>query len=320
MGALDASPAGLSVPEMLGQVNISKGRIEKTLALLSLESPAPLAKQGPKWQLTAAELTEEFWARAARLTALRRDEQAQMQEYVRLSSEHMSFLLAALDSPPANETASSLPLLPITASHAAIVRASEFLRRTSLPIDPRKMWPAGGLPHYGVTGRIPPHTQAKEGRSLCVWGDAGWGHLVRQGKYSHNRFSDDLVEACVRLVRDWAPDPAPEWVTGVPSLRHPDLVRDFAERLAPALDLPFRISLEKTDERPEQKKMKNSTQQARNVDGSLAALEGPFPAGPVLLVDDMVDSRWTLTVSAWLLAEAGVPAVWPLVLAKTGRG
>ena len=95
--ALEAAPAGLSVPELLGQVNLSRGRIEKTIALLSLESPAPIAKQGTKWQLTAATLSEAFWQRAERLTALRREEQRQMQEYVSLESGHMEFLIRALD-------------------------------------------------------------------------------------------------------------------------------------------------------------------------------------------------------------------------------
>jgi len=40
----------------------------------------------------------------------------------------------------------------------------------------------------------------------------------------------------------------------------------------------------------------------------------------VLLVDDMVDSRWTLTVAAWLLRSHGCGAVWPLALAQTGGG
>ncbi|WKL26693.1 hypothetical protein Q1M64_18425 [Sinorhizobium meliloti] len=51
--------------------------------------------------------------------------------------------------------------------------------------------------------------------------------------------------------------------------------------------------------------MANSTQQARNIDGSLTINTQPVPPLPVLLVDDMVDSRWTLTVSAWLLRKNG---------------
>jgi ATP-dependent DNA helicase RecQ len=105
----------------------------------------------------------------------------------------------------------------------------------------------------------------------------------------------------------------------VPSLRHPDLVPDFAQRLAAKLGLPFQAVLEKTDSRPEQKTMANSTQQARNIDGSLAIARQPLATGPVLLVDDMVDSRWTLTVAAWLLRTHGSGEVWPLVLALTGH-
>jgi ATP-dependent DNA helicase RecQ len=43
-------------------------------------------------------------------------------------------------------------------------------------------------------------------------------------------------------------------------------------------------------------------------------------AGPVLLVDDMVDSAWTLTVVAALLRQAGSGPVWPLALAATSAG
>ena len=38
---------------------------------------------------------------------------------------------------------------------------------------------------------------------------------------------------------------------------------------------------------------------------------------PVLLVDDQVDTGWTMTVAAARLRDAGAPAVLPLVLATT---
>ena len=299
--ALEAEPTGLSVYELMAKVNLSKGRIEKTMELLSLESPAPIATQKSKWQLTAAHLGEAFWQRAERLTQLRRDEQRQMQEYVRLESGHMEFLVRALDG---DMGAIRLPVLPplSTNTDPALVReAIAFLRRTSLAIEPRKQWPVGGMPQYRLRGRIAADVQFNPGRALCVWGDAGWGSLVRQGKFQNRRYSEELVEACVRLVREWNPQPAPAWVTGIPSLRHPDLVPGFARRLAAALKLPFAAIIEKIDNRPEQKTMANSTQQARNVDGSLAITEKPPCSAAVLLVDDMVDSRWTLTVAAWLL-------------------
>lgn len=320
LGALEAVPAGLSIPTLMEKVNLSKGRIEKTIALLSLESPAPIARQGTKWQLTAADLSEAFWQRAERLTRLRRDEQRQMQEYVSLTSGHMEFLIRALDGDPHAIGPFSLPPLPTTADPALVREAVAFLRRTNLPIEPRKRWPNGGLPRYHLKGNIPPELQAQPGKALCVWRDAGWGGLVREGKYQSRRFADELVEACAGLVRGWNPQPAPAWVACIPSLRHPDLVPDFARRLAAALELPFHMALEKTEGRPEQKVMKNSTQQARNIDGSLAVCTEELPATPVLLVDDMVDSRWTLTFAAWLLRSHGSGEVFPLALALTGEG
>ncbi|HBO5773026.1 TPA: ATP-dependent DNA helicase RecG, partial [Pseudomonas aeruginosa] len=313
-------PNGLSVPELLSRVNLSKGRVEKTIALLSLEAPAPIAKQGSKWQLIAAMLSEAFWSRAERLTALRRDEHQQMQDYVSLPfGEHMGFLIGALDGDPSAVTEPALPPLSISVDAELVKAAVAFLRRTSLPIEPRKKWPDGGMPHYGIKGFIAPEHQAEFGKALCVWGDAGWGGLVRQGKYQDSYFSDDLVAACVKMIKEWDPQPAPAWVTCVPSLRHPDLVPNFAQRLAAALGLPFHMVIAKTDARPEQKTMANSTQQARNIDGSLALNGQAIPPGPVLLVDDMVDSRWTLTVSTWLLRRSGSGTVWPMALSQTGH-
>jgi ATP-dependent DNA helicase RecQ len=153
---------------------------------------------------------------------------------------------------------------------------------------------------------------------LSTWDDGGWGNLVKQGKYRDNRFSDDLVTACAAMIKEWHPSPMPTWVTCIPSLRHPTLVPDFAKRLAQKLNLPFHLVLDKSEDRPEQKTMENSSQQAKNVDGSLK-LSGRIPAGSAFLVDDMVDSRWTLTVATWLLRSHGCGVVFPLVLADTGN-
>jgi ATP-dependent DNA helicase RecQ len=316
---LHAAPAGLSVNELMNRVNATRGRIEKALLLMSLESPAPIAKQDTKWRLTPVNLNEGFWERAERLTALRRVEQQQMQEYVRLETGHMEFLIRALDGNLGTIQPPMPDPLPSAVDATLVPEAVAFLRRTSIPLEPRKQWPAGGLPHMKAKGKIPEHLQAQPGKVLCVWGDAGWGELVRRGKYHDGRFADELVAACAALVQEWSPQPAPAWVTCIPSRRHPKLVPDFARRLAVALNLPFHGALEKTDDRPEQKTMANSSQQARNIDGSLAINAAMLLARPVLLIDDMVDSKWTLTVAAHLLASHGTGPVYPLALASTAH-
>lgn len=321
LDALQRTSLGLSTSQLSLEVNLSFGRITKTLELLSLESPAPLAKDGSLWRLTAAGISPTFWERTQRLTALRHQEQLQMQAYMALDSGHMEFLIRALDGPPLLVHPSPmLPLLPAEVDEGLEREAISFLRRTELPIEPRAKGPAGGLPRYGLTaGPIPAELRMNSGKSLSVWGDFGWGALVKDGKYHRGQFDDALVDACAQLMQRWAPSPAPAWVTCVPSLRHPTLVPNFSARLAQALGLPFALVLAKTDERPEQKTMANSTYQARNVDGALEVV-GPLLEGPVLLVDDVVDSRWTLTLSAWLLRKRGSGPVYPLALALAQGG
>jgi ATP-dependent DNA helicase RecQ len=88
--------------------------------------------------------------------------------------------------------------------------------------------------------------------------------------------------------------------------------------LAERLGLPFADVLAAALV-PEQKTMENSAQQVANVLASLRVV-GDVPQGPVLLVDDIVDSRWTMTVAGWLLRTHGACAVHPFVLARaSGR-
>jgi len=59
--------------------------------------------------------------------------------------------------------------------------------------------------------------------------------------------------------------------------------------------------------------------QAQNVINSLE-VTGKIPRGPVLLIDDIIDSGWTLAIAGYLLRKAGSGVVYPFVLAKaTGR-
>ena len=305
--ALEQEPAGMTVSDLMGVININYGRINHTLKLLSIESPAPVVKEGNKWQLTVATLSEGFWQRAERLTKLRLEEQAEMQEYVDLHSAHMEFLIKALDGDPGGSVShGGMPPLPTKPDPELVLEAVAFLKRTSLTINPRQR---------GPSKTIDANLKFQPGRALSVWRDAGWGQTVAQGKYEDDRFPDELVTACVELLRRWNPDPAPQWITCIPSLRRPILVPDFAERLARALNLPFQPILVRIQERPEQKTMKNTAQQARNVWGSIEVRGTPDPS-PVLLVDDIVDSRWTFAVAAYLLRSHGSGEVWPLALAQ----
>jgi ATP-dependent DNA helicase RecQ len=64
--------------------------------------------------------------------------------------------------------------------------------------------------------------------------------------------------------------------------------------------------------------MQNRFHQCHNLDGAFT-VENILPGEPVLLIDDIVDSGWTLTVLSALLLQAGSGPVFPLVLASTTK-
>jgi len=319
--ALQQSPNGLTLVELERKVNLSRQQLDKVLRLLLSETPAPLLHLDRRYQLAPVPYRMNH-EHVARLTALRCAEQEQMRQYMQSQQCLMQYLQMALDDPHAEPCGRCAVCVgsDIIAPEvdASLVReAILFLRRADVPISPRKMWPSKeGLMITSGQGKIPEPLQAEEGRALCLWGDAGWGSFVRKGKYQDGFYDDDLVTAMEEMINRWQPQPAPRWVTCVPSLRHPSLVPDFAQRLAQRLGLPFVPCVKKVRETKPQKEMQNSFHQVRNLDGAFAIERWPGIAEPVFLVDDVVDSGWTLTVVAFLLRRAGSGAVFPIALAK----
>ncbi len=234
----------------------------------------------------------------------------------------MTFLQTALDDPSPHSCGKCMNCNPTgvldeTYDNDLANRAGLFLRRSYQPLSPRKQWPGKDMFQHSPLGafKIPEALQAEEGRALSLWRDAGWGQLVAHGKYQTNRFADELVAACVEMLQAWSPDPAPQWVTCIPSLNHPVLVPDFAARLASTLGLPFVPCIEKARANSQQKFMENSYQQVRNLDGAFHINLEQKEYLPCLLVDDMIDSGWTFTVASALLRQAGCTKVYPMALA-----
>lgn len=141
---------------------------------------------------------------------------------------------------------------------------------------------------------------------------------MKQGKQVDGRFDDRLIEGLAELIDSWRPDPAPRWITWVPSLNHPELVPDLAHRLAEELGVRAIDAVVKVRPTEPQKTMENSAQQLANVQGAFEVRDG-IPDDPCLFVDDIVDSRWTLTYTGVLLRQAGCEAVVPVALAESGQ-
>jgi ATP-dependent DNA helicase RecQ len=318
---VEKSEEGLSINGILHNLNLSKTKIDKCLKFLEVEGA--IAKDKSSYFRTANAWQPDL-ARSKAVTQRRYQELARMQEFVAEQSRClMEFVADELDDPFARRCGKCAncngPFIVMVAEQPIVEEALKFLQKDYQVIEPRKQWPGGGLDRgigqVAWKGRISVSMQNQEGRSLSIYNDAGWGQAVRQGKYGAGFFSDDLVRSMVELVeRHWQPTPKPTWVTAVPSLRHPELVAKFAQRVALALNLPFVSVLVKAEETSEQKTMQNSDQQAANIANAFKVSLGVLE-GPVLLIDDMVDSRWTFTICGYLLREAGSGPVYPLALA-----
>ena len=330
--AVDESDDGLSIAELMEHVNVRRSKIEQALKFVMSETPSPVVKVKSKYVatpfLSQYELPTE---NIQRLTDIRHLELARMDEYVRTGECFMNFLCSELDSPadePSCQRCGNCrpqEALPTGCDTSLAQKAAEFLNKSDLPITPRKQWAdsATAATAFGIEAKknIPTALAMEEGRALSVYDAGGLGRLVSCGKYRTTppRFDDRLVEASAELLARWCPEKRPEWVTCIPSRRTPALVPDFARRLAAKLELPFVECLRKVKDTPPQKEMENSAFQQNNLIGAFEVVGTP-PAGVCLLVDDMVDSKWTLTIAAAMLLKAGAATVVPFALADSSGG
>ena len=86
---------------------------------------------------------------------------------------------------------------------------------------------------------------------------------------------------------------------------------------AKAIGLPYAQPIAVAKKTKEQTKLENSRQQYLNVQGAFKVDREACLPGPVLLVDDTVDSKWTLTEAGATLQKAVTVAVVPFALASS---
>ncbi len=309
VGLLERTASPLKLTEIERAVNIRRLRLEQLLKILEVDGAVERVPAGWQRRLQPWNYDSE---RVEKVTDLRWAEQAQMAEYASTGQCRMNLLRSYLDDPQTHPCGICDNCLSdrreLGVSTQAVQAAVDFLRGAELAIKPRKQF-AGG-------GSIPTDQRCESGRVLALWGDGGWGALVQEGK-AEGRFDDKLVEASANLIlENWKPDPAPAWVTYVPSLKNPELVRGFAQRIAQELGLPCDDAVVKTQDTQPQKFMQNSAKQYANIVDAFRIVS-EIPSEPVLLVDDIVDSRWTFTVIAAQLRRAGAGPVYPFALADT---
>jgi len=327
----------VSTPALEARVNLRRTPLELLLKVLDVDGAVTRVQGG--WVATGQPWVYDA-ERYAGVAAARRTEQQHMLDYERLPAGpagcRMEFLQRTLDDDTATPCGRcdncTGTWYPTDISTDATTRATATLDRVGVPIEPRAQWPTGadqlGVP---VRGRIAPELRATEGRALARLTDLGWGGTLRTlfaPGTPDAPASPALIAACVRVLADWGWDERPVAVVSMPSRSRPQLVASVAEALASAGKLPHLGPLSLTGAGPTGEPGGNSAYRLANVWGQFewrggagddgAGGDMSLPTGPVLLVDDLVDSRWTLTIAAKALREAGADAVLPFALALRG--
>ncbi|MEU1330523.1 RecQ family ATP-dependent DNA helicase [Streptomyces sp. NPDC005865] len=341
LSALAGAGRPLSVPALEAQVELRRTRLETMLKVLDVDGAVKRVKGG--WISTG-----EPWVydaeRYAWVAGQRRTEQQAMRDYVSTDGCRMEFLRRQLDDegavPCGRCDNCAGPWTDASVSTEALTGATKELDRPGVEIEPRRMWPTG-MAALGVDlkGRIPVREQCSTGRALGRLSDIGWGNRLRPllvESAPDGPVPDDVLRAAVAVIADWArspggwapgvPDasPRPVGVVAVPSQTRPQLVGSLAEGIATIGRLPLLGTLAYTGpDGAHAARRSNSAQRLRAlsdafvVPDELAEALAATP-GPVLLVDDLTDSGWTLAVAARLVRRAGAEQVLPLVLAAAG--
>ena len=325
LDALAAAGRPLSTAVLETRVPLRRGRLEMMLKVLDVDGAVRRVAGG--WIATG-----QPWAydrdRYARVAAARAAEQEAMRRYLAGGTCRMELLRRELDDPHAapcgrGDVCAGV-WFPTDVSEDAVVSARAALDRPGVELEPRTQWPTGmAALGVDVKGRIPADEQAGTGRAVARLSDIGWGARIRElvGPGSvDGPVPDAVVQAVVAVLRGWGWLDRPVAVVAMPSRTRPQLIGSLAARIARIGTLPLLGTLAYAHGGPTGGHGGNSAHRLAAVwerivvPPDVAARLAPL-IGPVLLVDDVADSRWSLTVAARVLRHAGATAVLPLTLA-----
>ncbi|MBG6056574.1 hypothetical protein IWX81_003014 [Salinibacterium sp. CAN_S4] len=182
-----------------------------------------------------------------------------------------------------------------------------------MPIDPRAEWQTGSAVGRG---NIPAAERMLGGRVWVRLTDLGWGGALRAlfaAGAVDAPASPAMLAACVRVLAGWGWAERPVGVVAMPSRGHPLLIDSVARGLAAAGRLDYLGVLAYANP-PQGGPGGNSAFRLAQVHGAFT-VPFPLPDGPILLVDDLADSRWTLAIASREPLRAGAGGVLPFALA-----
>jgi ATP-dependent DNA helicase RecQ len=317
LGVLGDDP--LSTAAVETRVDLSRTRLEMLLKVLDSDGAVRRVKGG--WVATGEEWVYDR-ERHQRIAEARRAEQRAMLDYLDTTGCRMQFLRQQLDDLKSRRCGRcdtcTTPAWSTDVDAGAASAAQERISRPGVEVAPRKQWPSG-MAALGVSasGRIQAGELAAPGRVIGRLSDIGWGTRLRELVGGGDApVPGDVLDACVHVLAGWGWAERPVGVVGIGSRTRPHQLEHLARRIAEIGRLPLLGTLAPAGPRPEEHA--NSPQRLAAVWSGFEPPAFEVPDGPVLLVDDVIDSGWTATVAARMLRRAGAAAVLPFALAQRG--
>ena len=311
----ELSEVPTSVPALERAVDLKRTRLETLLKILDVDGAVERLAEG--WVRTGTPWRYDV-DRVARVAQARADEAQEMVRYAEGGTCLMYALRSSLDDPEAAGCGRCSVCLgsgdPVVLDSRVVRAAIEFLRGADVMLEPRKQWARGAEGDDVPRGNIAPASRAEEGRALCRVGDSGWWPAL-QACEAEGVASDELIDGVFAALKRWPWEARPTWVTWIPpDGPHAGIAEQVARRVGEAGKLEVHATLERTG--AVGGRASNSAYRLAEVWRSLQ-LAGPVPAvrGPVLVVADRIESRWTTAVVAHLLRTGGADAVLPFGLA-----
>jgi len=310
----------LSTPALEPRVDLNRSRLEMVLKVLDVDGAVRRVKGG--WIATGHPWVYDA-QRYARLEQARAAEQAAMLEYERTDTCRMLFLRRQLDDPELTPDTPGCGRCDnctgvhrsATVDDADVRRTRERLERPGTDLLPRKQWPTG-MKTLGVdlAGRI---TDGPEpGRILGRLSDLGWGPRLRALLDAPDgEAPESLIRAAVAVLAAWDWTERPTGIMAVDSPTHPILVTSLTRELARLGRLTDLGVLRHRPGRPPVTAANSAYRVAALIDAWVPpVLDGH--RGPVLLIDAVTDTGWTMTMAARTLTSAGAESVLPFALAS----
>lgn len=308
-------PEGLSRNEILPHFNLNTTKLAGVLKYLYVHEYIELHKR--KYVINEQNTFDatENAKLQNKLNDTRMNELNNLKRFINYDGCYMKYIAEELDAPDMKEVCGMCTycrnriFVPMTNDNPYLESATQYKNKLHGEIAPRK--------RTAYNKKIEEHLQMQPGWTYTTDAYSPIGRRFVLEK-EHDQFSEKTLATVRHFLKDMIVQHEIDAIVPVPSLRNPGLVKTLAEQLAQSFSIEYIEAVEKIRPGALQRDMKNSMMQEQNIKDTIRIVNHEQLTGKnILLIDDVVNSRWTMTVIASQLLESA-DKVYPFALINNG--